>query len=94
MVTTLFGICVVDIYHGYKFHCGTRHRHKCLSLTEFVQLLAKDCLENSFSQDIPDEPALTIDLDMGKNTNILDNFTTFESDKKWLQLDKTLFSVR
>ena len=50
IVTTLFGICVVDVWMGYKWHCHTNHRHKNMPLLQLADLLSLDCLNNPFSK--------------------------------------------
>ena len=51
LVTTLFGIVVTDCWKAYCWHLPQQHRHADLELIEFVRLLAKDLLNNSFSSD-------------------------------------------
>jgi len=48
VVTTLFGVTVVDAWRGYMWHLGTNHRHKKIPLMDFVNLLCKDLLDNEF----------------------------------------------
>jgi hypothetical protein len=62
LVTSLFGIGVVDCWNGYTFHIGDNHRHKHIKLLEWVDIAAFDCLHNTFS-DVPEsERAITIDI--------------------------------
>ena len=52
IITSLFGITVVDCWNAYKYHMHVRHRHKDIKLRDFVNMLAKDMLENNFSSDV------------------------------------------
>ena len=53
IVTTLFGVCVVDAWMGYKWHCHPNHRHISLPLLQFVNMLTLDLLRNPFSNSSP-----------------------------------------
>jgi hypothetical protein len=49
IVTTIFGMTVVDAWKGYIWHCGKNHRHKKVKLLGFVDMLCKDMLTNEYS---------------------------------------------
>lgn len=71
IITTIFGICVVDAWKGYKHHLKcTRHRHKDCELMEFVDMLAYDCLHNELPDKVPEKAALTIAPVMVRNDNV------------------------
>jgi len=53
IVTTLFGVCVVDAWMGYKWHCHPNHRHKTLPLLQFVNMLTLDLFRNPFFKSSP-----------------------------------------
>lgn len=70
IITSVFGINVVDCWRGYMHHLPNRHRHKNIQLIDFVNMLAYDCTYNNLSDDVEDAGAeLTI---MDKNTNTPD----------------------
>ena len=50
VVTTLFGMTVIDAWRGYVWHCGAQHRHKKIQMLDFVDLLCKDMLDNGYSR--------------------------------------------
>ena len=50
IVTTLFGVTVVDCWKCYLWRLGHNHHWKKLPLLDFVNMLAKDMLENNLSQ--------------------------------------------
>jgi len=52
IITSLFGITVVDAWKGYVWHCGPNHRHKKINLLNFVDMLCKDMLNNRFSSGV------------------------------------------
>ena len=67
LVTTLFGIVVVDCWKGYNHHLPANHRHKGLELDTFIRILAKDLLENKLqSERLSEDVALTI-MENGSN---------------------------
>ena len=47
ILTTIFGICVVDSWRGYMASLNPCHRHCKLKLMDFVDMLAKDMVENT-----------------------------------------------
>jgi hypothetical protein len=59
---SLFGIGVVDAWNGYRFHLGDNHRHKKMPLLDFVDILAFDCLQNTFPDEAESERAITIEV--------------------------------
>ena len=62
IATTVFGMTIVDMWHGYRYHLNHQHRHKNLSALQFASILAKDCLNNGFSRRLPSEMAFTIGI--------------------------------
>ena len=48
IVTTIFGMTVVDAWKGYIWHCGPNHRHRKVNLLDFVDMMCKDMLCNDF----------------------------------------------
>ena len=48
VVTTIFGMTVVDAWKGYIWHCGPNHRHRKVNLLDFVDMMCKDMLCNDF----------------------------------------------
>ena len=52
LATTLFGLCVVDAWKGYKHHLCPRHRHYDIGIKAFTSILCKDLLENKCSRRI------------------------------------------
>ena len=46
LITTIFGICVVDCWFAYKHHLAENHRHKNCDLISFTNMMAKDLLDN------------------------------------------------
>ena len=52
LIVTVFGICVVDVWNGYKHHLAKNHRHKKCELMEMVNMMAKDLIENRMSEDL------------------------------------------
>ena len=62
IITTVFGICVTDCWNAYKFHNNYRHKHNKIGIVDFASILAKDCLNNEFSNENPTNIALTIDV--------------------------------
>ena len=55
IITTLFGITVVDAWRGYKRSLMESHRHKNLSLLKFVDMLAYDMLNNKIQDQEPED---------------------------------------
>lgn len=51
--TTLFAMTVVDCWKAYVYHLHHRHRHKTITLIDFVSLMAKDLLTNKMSRTLP-----------------------------------------
>ena len=62
IATTVFGMTIVDMWHGYQYHLNHQHRHKSLTAVQFASILAKDCLNNGFSRRLPSEMAFTIGI--------------------------------
>ena len=60
LATTLFGLCITDCWNGYKYHLGSRHRHKDVSIVEFASILCKDMFQNRYSSVPPSNQAMTI----------------------------------
>ena len=52
IMTTLFGVTVVDAFKAYVWHCGQNHRHKKMPLLNFTDMMCKDMLENGYSSNI------------------------------------------
>jgi len=52
LFTTVFGICVVDAWNGYRHHLDKRHRHKKCDLMTVVNMMAKDMLYNLEDEEI------------------------------------------
>jgi len=52
LFTTVFGICVVDCWNGYRFHLDSGHRHKNCELMEYVNMLAMDLIHNDESDEL------------------------------------------
>lgn len=46
IITTVFGMCVVDCWNAYKHHLPRNHRHKDCELMSVVNMMAKDLLDN------------------------------------------------
>ena len=48
ILTTIFGICVTDCWHAYKYHCAhsSTYHHHGIRIVDFAGILAKDCLNN------------------------------------------------
>ena len=55
IVTSVFGMCVVDCWSAYKHHLPNNHRHKNIELMNVVNMMAKDLLKNTESD--------TVDID-------------------------------
>ena len=51
---------VVDAWKAYRFHLGGKHRHKQCALFDFVAILVRDMLQNTYSNKIKSQSALTI----------------------------------
>ena len=62
IATSVFGMTVIDMWHGYRHHLNHQHRHKSLTAVQFASILAKDCLNNGFSRRLPSEMAFTIGI--------------------------------
>ena len=54
IMTTLFGVTVVDAWNGYKWHLHRNHRHCNIPLLEFVDMLTLDMLSNQFTKAVKD----------------------------------------
>ena len=52
IITTILGICVVDAWRGYQASTNPTHRHYKLRLMEFVDMLAKDMVENELQDEV------------------------------------------
>ena len=59
LIVTVFGICVVDVWNGYKHHLAKNHRHKYCEVMEMVNMMAKDLIENRMSRDLVIESEAT-----------------------------------
>ena len=57
IITTIFGICVTDCWNAYRYHIDHRNPHKDRGICKFAAIVAKDCLNNSFSKDPPSNVA-------------------------------------
>ena len=55
-------MCVTDCWHAYRFHNNFQHSHSKIGIVDFASILAKDCLNNSFTNENPNNIALTIDV--------------------------------
>lgn len=63
LITTLFGICVVDCWQGYRHHLARgHHRHREISLEDFIDMMANDMLNNDHSKAVSQKQALVINL--------------------------------
>ncbi|GFH45724.1 hypothetical protein CTEN210_02198 [Chaetoceros tenuissimus] len=62
IITTVFGICVVDCWRGYKHHLSPRHRHKDMDLLDFVSILALDMVKNNCSKTVAERGTLNIGI--------------------------------
>ena len=51
IITTLFGITVVDAWRGYKRSLLTTHRHKNVPLLKFVDMMVLDLLTNEMKDE-------------------------------------------
>ena len=62
VTVTVFGIVVVDVWNGYKYHLGNGHRHKDCELMDLVNMLAFDLINNNMSKEwiVDEESELTI----------------------------------
>ena len=54
IITSVFGICVVDCWNAYKWHLPDNHRHKHCDLETFYDMMALDLLNNEESSEIDD----------------------------------------
>jgi hypothetical protein len=100
LLTTIFGVCVVDVWNGYKYHLPDRHRHKECELMDVVNMMAMDLLQNKESDSISststnDERSLIIGLAHSEVTllspsSAVSNITnpTFDTDT-----DETMMEV-
>ena len=66
LITTIFGIGIVDLWCSYDHQLPSKHCHKNCDLMEIVNMLAKDLLENEECDEIvsKDEKALVIGVDL------------------------------
>ncbi|GFH47221.1 hypothetical protein CTEN210_08413 [Chaetoceros tenuissimus] len=62
IITTVFGICVVDCWRGYRHHLSPRHRHKDIDLLDFVSILAHDMMHNKCTKTIAERGTLNIGI--------------------------------
>jgi hypothetical protein len=61
LLTTVFGITIVDCWRAYCHHLNDSHRHKNIELLKFVDMVAHDMLHNSYPNDENwEEDVLTI----------------------------------
>ena len=51
IVTTIFGICVVDCWKAYTFHCHPANTHSRLPLIPFVNMMINDIF--NFANELP-----------------------------------------
>ena len=54
IVTTLFGVTVVDCWVAYRWHLHHNHRHKNISLIDYVNMATYDLIHNPYSKSTPD----------------------------------------
>ena len=77
--TTIFGVCVVDVWYAYLHHLpkNVKHRHVKCSLMDVVNMLAKDLLENEESKEaeVESETELCIGLEKEIDLNCENNFS-------------------
>eukprot|EP00957_Ditylum_brightwellii_P166380 12665633-Ditylum_brightwellii.AAC.1 len=62
MITTLFGVCVIDSWKGYSWNVSKRHKDKSIGIRSFANIMAKDMLENAFSALRSEDAAITLPL--------------------------------
>ena len=62
LITTLFGITVVDCRKACRYHLSHKSRHKSIPIKHFVSMLTKDMLDNTF----PNTRTEDIDLFLGR----------------------------
>ena len=60
IATKLVGMTVADCWRAHHAHLPHGHRHASLGITEFTSILAKDCLENEFSNERPSDAMVNI----------------------------------
>jgi hypothetical protein len=54
LLTTVFGMTIVDCWRAYRHHISPNHRHKQIKLEGFIDLVAYDMLHNSFPKTEPE----------------------------------------
>jgi hypothetical protein len=59
-ITTIFGMLLTDAWKAYMFHLNPNHRHKKISIRDFVKIVCKDMLTNPFTKKKESEIAMTI----------------------------------
>jgi Transposase IS4 len=80
LMTTIVGICITDSWKGYQHHLHDNHRHKGMELLDFAKILAKDMIENKYTNtptsqsaysimDVPPPPAAIVVVSDSSQTN-------------------------
>lgn len=69
IMTTLFGVTVVDAFKAYVWHCGQNHRHKKMALLDFTDMMCKDMLENGYSSNIEYTSGVTYSISPPSRTS-------------------------
>ena len=62
IITSAFGICVTDCWNAYRYHIDHRNHHKNIGIVKFASILAKDCLNNTFTKQPPSNVAVSIGI--------------------------------
>ena len=60
LVTLLVGMIVTDSWKAYRHHLPMGSKRKKMSLVDFTSILARDCLENQYTDHDPSTIMLTI----------------------------------
>ena len=67
IVTTLFALTITDVWKVYCFHLANNHRHKKMKIIDFVKILSRDLVENSFSENSGEMDALVLNVGICTN---------------------------
>ena len=68
LLTSLFGMNVVDSWRAYRAHSTASHRHKDVQLLDFASMLAYDMLNNTKSKEHFEEDSFSIALPPAPDT--------------------------
>ena len=80
ILTTVFGICVIDVWRGYQAMCKPNHRHYDIPMKPFVDVLILDLLENNekeFEKETEKDYVLPLDQE---HPSVVDAFTNESQD--------------